>query len=232
MRKKNLNVTRNRQENTVVLRIQRNGKMYHESFAISKFKGSWTKAEEAARTRRDELLPSMPERDFGKGRVTKRNTSGVVGVSLGQRVVTTAAGGQTTYARWISQWPECPRRGGMPWSVLTFGEDDAFVLAVLSRQLESVNRDEVLAALKKIKGKKAYKDILANRTAKAGTIAKRKVKAGSVKVEPAKPKKKKAKKAAKKVSKKKVAKKKTAKKKAGKKKAGKKQGGKKRAKKR
>jgi len=174
MRRKNLNVTRNRQESTVVLRIQRNGEMYHESFALSKFDGSWTKAEAAARIRRDELLPEMPEREFGKGRLTRRNTSGVVGVSLGQRTVTKADGSETTYTRWIAKWPECPSRGGMPWSTLTYGEDDAFVLAALSRKLESTDRDEVVAAMEKIRNKKEYKNILQNRKAKASTISKRK----------------------------------------------------------
>jgi len=178
MRRKNLNVTRNRQESTVVLRIQRNGEMYHESFALSKFNGSWPKAEAAARIRRDELLPEMPERDFGKGRVTRRNTSGVVGVSLGQRTVTKANGTPCTYTRWIAKWPDCPSRGGMPWSTLTYGEDDAFVLAALSREMESTNRDEVVKKLKSIKGKAAYKKILSNRKAKASTIAKRKLAAG------------------------------------------------------
>ena len=125
MRKKNLNITRNKQEKTVVLRIQRHDKKLHESFAISKFDGSWTAAEDAARARRDILLPTLPARDSGKGRVTRRNTSGVVGVSLGTRSVIQKNGETHTYSRWIAKWPGCSKPGGMPWSLRTFGEDDA-----------------------------------------------------------------------------------------------------------
>jgi hypothetical protein len=179
MRRKNLNVTRNRQERTVVLRIQRQGKMYHEAFALSKYEGSWTKAEAAARARRDELLPSMPASDHGKGRLTRRNSSGVVGVSLGLRTVIQADGSPRTYTRWIAKWPECSKRGGMPWSVMAYGEDDAFVLAALSREMETINADEVLATLKRIKGKKKYDQLLSKRKSKASTIAKRKERARS-----------------------------------------------------
>lgn len=150
--------------------------MYHEAFALSKYEGSWTKAEAAARKRRDELLPSMPERDHGKGRLTKRNTSGVVGVSLGLRTVTQADGSLCTYTRWIAKWPECPKRGGMPWSVIAYGEDDAFVLAALSREMESTNSEEILARLEQIREKKAYNEILSKRKTKARTLAKRKEK--------------------------------------------------------
>ena len=176
MRRKNHNVTRNRQEKTVVLRIQRQGKMYHQAFALSKYEGSWTQAEAAARERRDELLPNMPKRDSGRGRMTRRNSSGVVGVSLGLRTVTQADGSLRTYTRWIAKWPDCPKRGGMPWSVMAYGEDDAFVLAALSREMESIDAKKILAELERIKDKKKYQEILSKRKSKANTIAKRKTK--------------------------------------------------------
>ncbi len=150
--------------------------MYHEAFALSKYEGSWTQAEAAARKRRDELLPTMPERNHGKGRMTSRNTSGIVGVSLGLRTVTQVDGSRRTYTRWIAKWPECPKRGGMPWSIMAYGEDDAFVLAALSREMESTKPDAVLSMLKEIKGTKKYDEILAKRRKKAGAVAKRKEK--------------------------------------------------------
>ena len=81
-----------------------------------------------------------------------------------------------TYSRWIAKWPGCSKPGGMPWSLRTFGEDDAFVLAALSRELESTNRQQVLAKLESIKGEKPYETILSKRKAKAAAIVKQKAK--------------------------------------------------------
>ena len=57
-------------------------------------------------------------------------------------------------------WPGCPKRAGIGWSVNQYGFEDAFVLAVLSRELESVDRKKLLATHKRIKGKARYKKIL------------------------------------------------------------------------
>ena len=46
------------------------------------------------------------------------------------------------------------------WSVNQYGFEDAFVLAVLSRELESVDRDKLVATHKRITGKARYKKIL------------------------------------------------------------------------
>ena len=54
----------------------------------------------------------------------------------------------------------CWHSSGSCWSVSQFDDDGAFVLAVLSRRHESVDRDEMLAEYERIKSTKEYKKIL------------------------------------------------------------------------
>lgn len=153
------NITRNIQENCVVLRFQRQHQTWHETFSIRKF-GGWTKAEAAAKKRREELIKELPDPIPQKGRMTKRNQSGVVGVHFSEKKHTKPNGKVYWYPQWYTKWPGCPRRGGVAWSVNQFGFDDAFVLAVLTREMESVDRKKILAKFKRLKGTKKYKDIL------------------------------------------------------------------------
>jgi hypothetical protein len=72
-------------------------------------------------------------------------------------------GRKTAYCSWVARWPGCSSRGGVKWSVRRFGEDDGFVLAVLSRRLETEARDQVLAALERARGADEYRQLLALR---------------------------------------------------------------------
>lgn len=96
--------------------------------------------------------------------MSARNTSGVVGVYLSERKTRKPNGTEYHYWAWIARWPGCPRSGGMVWTVGDrLGEDDAFVLAVLSREKKSVNRKALMASLERMRGNKTYDRILAKK---------------------------------------------------------------------
>jgi hypothetical protein len=73
------------------------------------------------------------------------------------------SGKEYEYWRWVANWPGCRNKGGVVWYLHQYGEDDAFVLAVLSLRLESVNRDRILIEFDRIDGTNAYHEILVQR---------------------------------------------------------------------
>lgn len=141
-----------------MVRIMRQGKMYQKNFSKKKH-GGWGKAQEAAKKWRDEQLKILPEKMMNaEGRMSSRNTSGVVGITLS---CATFAGekGNSEYWSWKSKWPGCKFNGGIGWSVKKYGLDDSFALAVLSRELRTVDRDVVIKRLKRLKGTKKLQAI-------------------------------------------------------------------------
>ena len=154
------NITRNVAENCVVLRFRRQHQNWHETFTLSKYGNSWEKAEAAAKRRRTILLKELPEPASRKGVMTDRNQSGAVGVHFSQRKHTAPNGNVYYYPHFYAKWPGCPKRAGIGWSVNQYGFDEAFVLAVLSRELESVDRKKILDAFKRIKRTKRYQKIV------------------------------------------------------------------------
>lgn len=154
------NITRNVAENCVVLRFRRQHQNWHETFTLSKYGNSWEKAEAAAKRRRTILLKELPEPASRKGVMTDRNQSGAVGVHFSQRKHTAPNGNVYYYPHFYAKWPGCPKRAGIGWSVNRSGFDEAFVLAVLSRELESVDRKKILDAFKRIKRTKRYQKIV------------------------------------------------------------------------
>lgn len=72
-----------------------------------------------------------------KGRRTKSNTSGVVGVSM--KVEQGRLPG-STYRYWWARWPGCP--SGVKFSILEHKNQKAFALARIARELES--RDKTI----------------------------------------------------------------------------------------
>jgi hypothetical protein len=153
------NITRNVQENCVVLRFQRQHQTWHETFSIKKY-GGWAKAEAAAKVRREIVIKDLPDPIPQKGRMTKRNQSGVVGVHFAEKKHTKTNGKVYWYPQWYTKWPGCPRRGGVAWSVNQFGFDDAFVLAVLTREMEAIDRKKILAKFERVKKTKRYQSIV------------------------------------------------------------------------
>jgi hypothetical protein len=92
--------------------------------------------------------------------MTKRNHSGVVGVHWSPGIVTKRNGNVYECPRWIARWVGCKFNGGISWMEKQFEHEGAFVLAVLSRQLETVNRDNILTEFGAIHGTKKYKEIV------------------------------------------------------------------------
>ena len=73
-----------------------------------------------------------------KGRRTKSNTSGVVGVSI--KVEKGRLRG-STYRYWWARWPDCP--SGVKFSILEHKSQKAFALAKVARELESQDKTKI-----------------------------------------------------------------------------------------
>jgi hypothetical protein len=142
-------ISRNQASRSVRAKVMRQKKVHEEYFPLSRY-GSWLRAEAAARAWLKELMPTLPPPAAREGRLTKRNHSGVVGVYRSGGVVRKPDGKVYESPRWVADWEGCPLRGGLSWSVKGFGEEGAFVLAVLSRRLKSVDRDLILQYLEEI----------------------------------------------------------------------------------
>lgn len=135
-------------------RISRNGEKYQKNFTLNDYR-TWKAAETAAdrwvRKMKKELPPQTP----AKGRMTKRNSSGVVGV---RAFVDKSKGNH--YCRWYARWPGCPNAGGVSFSADRLGDDDAFISAYLARVHETVDRDWVAKKLKSFRKTKKYSEVL------------------------------------------------------------------------
>ncbi len=142
-----------------MVRIMRQGVMYQKNFSKKKF-GGWAKANKAAREWRDEQLKILPPKMMNaEGRMSSRNTSGAVGITLAKTGFK-RAGKQYEYWSWKAKWPSCKFSGGIGWSIQKYGEDDAFALAVLSRELRTVDREVVMKRLARLQGTKKLQKIM------------------------------------------------------------------------
>jgi hypothetical protein len=155
-------LTINRQERCVMARIRRQRQLHQANFTLREY-GSWAAAKVAAAKWVNNLARNLPPPLTSKDCLTSRNQSGVVGVFRHREVHRKVNGRNAVYYSWVARWPGCKSSGGIKWSVKRFGEDDGFVLAVLSRRLESDTRERVLAALKEAKDTNEYARLLALR---------------------------------------------------------------------
>jgi hypothetical protein len=73
-----------------------------------------------------------------KGRKTKSNTSGVVGVSI---KIEKGRQRGSRYRYWWARWPGCP--SGVKFSILEHKNQKAFALARIARELESQDKAAV-----------------------------------------------------------------------------------------
>ena len=140
-------------------RVMRQKKMHQRNFTLKDF-GTWRKATRAAKLWVKETLPTLPAKIPSKGMMTKRNQSGEVGVHWSPGIVKKKNGNVYECPRWIAKWPGCNFRGGISWMEKQFEHEGAFVLAVLSRRLESINRDRILTEFESIAGTKKFEEIL------------------------------------------------------------------------
>ena len=143
----------------VMARVMRQNKMHHKDFTLKEY-GGWTEARRAARKWVEEMLPKLPPKMSSKGRLTKQNHSGEVGVHWSPGKVKKANGNVYECPKWIAKWPGCPNKGGISWTEKQFEHEGAFVLAVLSRRLESISRDKILTEFESIAGTKKYNEIV------------------------------------------------------------------------
>jgi len=155
-----MHLTRNTQEKCVMARVMRKRKLHQRNFTLKEFK-TWPAAEEAAsRWVRGKLKLLPASESNARDRMTVRNHTGIVGVNKTKHFIRRSTGREYEYWRWTAHWPGCRNLGGVSWYVSKYGEDDAFVLAALTRRMESISREEIVGRLKAIKDTEEYGDIL------------------------------------------------------------------------
>lgn len=135
-------------------RISRNGEKYQENFTLKQY-GTWKAAEAAAVQWVSKMKQSLPPSAPRKNRMTKRNSSGIVGVWAFLDETKT-----NTYCRWYARWPGCPNRGGVSFSADRLGDDDAFICAYLARVHETVDREWIFQKLNSFRKTKKYREVL------------------------------------------------------------------------
>lgn len=145
-------------------RLMRAGEKYQKNFPAKK-NGGWRNAKKLAQEWVEEKKAELPPAREGLyGKMTSKNSSGVVGVAIRSLSVTKPSGIKYEYWTWIALWPGCKFKGGVRFNI---GEnrpdEDAFTLAVISRTYQMDDREEVVAYFEKIKGKKEHKDILSKK---------------------------------------------------------------------
>jgi hypothetical protein len=150
----NPNTTRNTSSRCVMARITRNGEKHQKNFTLRQY-GTWKAAQAAADKWVAETKRALPPPAPRKDRMTRRNSSGIVGVWAFLDDTK-----KNTYCRWYARWPGCPNRGGVSFSADRMGDDDAFACAYLARKYETVDREWILRKLESFKRTKQYKEIL------------------------------------------------------------------------
>lgn len=153
-------LTRNVREHCVMARVQRSGKRFQRNFTLARL-GSWEIAEAQAASWLNTLLAKLPHPTTGKGRLTRRNHSGVVGVSFQYDRHTLKSGQTTAYPNYVAKWVGCA--SGVTWMFSTHGGgENAFLLACLCRRMQTAVRAEVVNALKTLSERERL-DLLALR---------------------------------------------------------------------
>ena len=160
-----MHLTRNTVQRCVMARISRQNKRHQANFTLKQY-GTWSAASTAAAKWVKKTLPTLPPISTTKGVMNARNSSGCVGVNLCCRDHVRDNGKTAQYWRWVARWPGCPLSGGLSWSVTELGDNKAFVLAVLTRRAESIDRIAMLKKFERIAGSKEYKRIVALKNGK------------------------------------------------------------------
>jgi len=135
-------------------RISRNGEKHQSNFTLRDY-GTWKAAQAAADKWVAKMKKKLPAQEPRKNRMTKRNSSGIVGVWAFLDDSKT-----NTYCRWYARWPGCPNRGGVSFSADRLGDDDAFACAYLARTNETTDREWISKKLTSFKKTKKYREIL------------------------------------------------------------------------
>jgi len=145
-------------------RIMREGKKYQKNFPAKKC-GGWRKAKALALewvVEMKKILPEKPQSTFDK--MSSKNTSGVVGVTIRSVYVTRPNGNKYHYWSWVAKWPNCKYSGGVRFNVGSkWSDEDAFTLAVLARRMQVEDREQVIKKFNQIKGRKTHEEILSKK---------------------------------------------------------------------
>ena len=155
-------LTGNNVEQVVMARVQRAGRRYQQNFSLRHY-GSWEKAAEAAASWLAQLQLRLPLRFESQSRPSPRNRSGMVGVHYraGRRVL--RCGDPVEYPSYVSRWPGA--KAGVRWMFSTHrGEENAFLLACISREIRSADRIKVAQAVRKLSPERR-RALLAQRSA-------------------------------------------------------------------
>jgi hypothetical protein len=133
-----------------LVRIKRGETRLSKFFSDSTFGGK-AKSMKAAKECYEKWVSELPPPDTSAGKLTSRNTSGVVGVHYSHDVDSRYPGCQ--YESYIASWLDSDgRRRNMRFSVNKYGKKGAFDLAVIARDNRVESRDEAVALLEKNKG--------------------------------------------------------------------------------
>jgi len=163
-KRKITNITKNTKEGCYMARIMRAGEKHQKNFPAKKH-GGWGEARKLALEWVEEMkkeLPSLSETTYNQ--MTKKNKSGVVGVTIRGLNVVRPSGIKYYYWTWIAKWPSCKYKGGMRFNVGNmWSDEDAFTLAVLARENQLDDRPKVVALFESIKGTQKHEDILARK---------------------------------------------------------------------
>lgn len=133
------NLTGNQVERVVMARVQHGGRKHRRNFSLRRH-GTWEAAAEAAADWLRELKAKLPliAAPACDARPGKRNRSGVVGVHLHIVRHSLRSGRCAEYPAYVSRWPG--QAVGARWSFSTqHGEEAAFLMACVSRELRSAN---------------------------------------------------------------------------------------------
>ncbi len=149
------NITRNIASRCVTVRVTRAGQLHARNFGLAEFR-TWTAAEKAASAWLEKLKPKLPAPTPVKGRMTQRNSSGIVGVQLKH----SKRRGHDHYA-WQACWPGKP--GGICWGITKYGNERAFACAAIARKLETIDRRVIEKKYLRLKGTPALRAILRRR---------------------------------------------------------------------
>lgn len=121
------------------VRLTRSGRRFSKFFSDSRCGGQSHALREAQRYR-DDLVGRLPadERPAAEGKLTRRNVSGVVGVS---RIVVRTEVARYTF--WQATWSPRPgERRRVKFSIRRYGEERAFELACEARRQAEAGEDD------------------------------------------------------------------------------------------
>ena len=138
-----------------MVRITRRKKNYQEFFGDRRYGGK-RKAKKAAKERLEELKETLPSRATVKGRMTERNSSGIVGVHLARDVDYGRT--EKEYFSYVASWTEEDgSRVNVKFGWLKYGEDTAWDLACIAREKMTRDRDRIMKLYRRRQKRKSKK---------------------------------------------------------------------------